>query len=277
MGGTIDFESEPLKGSRFFFALPAEPAESAPSAVSAAPAPKAKPCSSLAGKRILLVEDYKVNQMVFSAYLHELGCQVEVASDGQEGVTAFTRREFDLILMDIQMPVLDGWSATREIRTLERAGGRKQTPIIALTASALTGDHERCLAAGCTAFLQKPVRKAEMIESVERLISLAEENSPTPIRGGAGPPYDAVIESLRPEFIEELGATILRIRASFAAADYGESGRCAHQLVGAGATFGFPEVTRIGRLLEQAAQRGDRTESLALADQLETIWQTIKQ
>ena len=214
--------------------------------------------------------------MVFSAYLKELGCQVEIASDGREGVTAFTKQHFDLILMDIQMPVLDGLSATREIRILERQDGRKQTPIMALTASALTEDRERCNAAGCTAFLPKPVRKGEMIENVGRLLGLAEENSPLQVSSDGGPPLDAEVEALQPEFIEELGDAIRRIHSSLAVADYTESGRCAHQLAGAGATFGFPEVSRIGRLLEQAAHQGDLAESRALADQLEAQLQPIK-
>ncbi|MBI4626141.1 MAG: response regulator [Verrucomicrobia bacterium] len=251
MGGTIGFDSELLKGSRFFFTLPTEAAEPA---ISAAPATKVAARARSAGKRILLVEDYKVNQMVFSAYLQELGCHVEIASDGREGVTAFAKQHFDLILMDVQMPVLDGLSAAREIRSLERQDGRKQTPIMALTASALTEDRARCSAAGCTAFLAKPLRKAEMIENVERLLGLAEEDAPLRVSSDDGPPLDAEVEALRPEFIEELGDTIRKIFSSLEAADYAESGRCAHRTTIRSALWA-PSISSLNHLRNRPSSR----------------------
>jgi CheY-like chemotaxis protein len=103
---------------------------------------------------VLLVEDNFVNQKVAVRFLERLGCSVEVASNGAEGVAACEARHFDIILMDLQMPVMDGMTATRKIREMESSG---HTPIIALTANAMTGDRELCEAAGMDGYLTKPI------------------------------------------------------------------------------------------------------------------------
>jgi signal transduction histidine kinase/CheY-like chemotaxis protein len=111
---------------------------------------------------VLLVEDNFVNQKVAVRFLERLGCNVEVASNGAEGVAACQRRQFDLVLMDLQMPVMDGMTATRKIREWETA---RHTPIIALTANAMTGDRELCEAAGMDGYLTKPI-EVERLRSV---------------------------------------------------------------------------------------------------------------
>jgi signal transduction histidine kinase/DNA-binding response OmpR family regulator len=117
----------------------------------------------LPAQRILLAEDNPVNQRLVLERLRRLGHETEVASNGAEAVAAARARSFDLILMDVQMPEMDGFAATRAIRALEASGDR--TPIIALTAHALAGDRDRCLAMGMDDYLSKPVR-AEDLESV---------------------------------------------------------------------------------------------------------------
>jgi CheY-like chemotaxis protein len=103
---------------------------------------------------VLLVEDNFVNQKVAVRFLERLGCTAEVASNGAEGVAACKERQFDIVLMDLQMPVMDGMTATRKIREWESSG---HTPIIALTANAMTGDRELCEAAGMDGYLTKPI------------------------------------------------------------------------------------------------------------------------
>ena len=106
--------------------------------------------------RVLLVEDNAINQLVASEMLAHFGCSTEVANNGSEAVEFIKTNSYDLVLMDCQMPVMDGYEATVEIRNWEREMGRKETPIVALTANALSGEKEKCLQAGMNKFMTKP-------------------------------------------------------------------------------------------------------------------------
>jgi two-component system, sensor histidine kinase and response regulator len=112
---------------------------------------------------ILVAEDNPVNQMLITRLLTKRGHQVTVAGDGNAAVAAFDRGEFDLVLMDIQMPELDGFQATAEIRR-RQSNATKRVPIVALTAHAMSGDRERCLAAGMDSYLTKPINPADLDE-----------------------------------------------------------------------------------------------------------------
>ena len=116
--------------------------------------------------RILMAEDLPDNCLVTMAYLEDTPYRVEIAETGAIACEMFTAGHYDLVLMDRQMPVMDGLTATRKIRAWERANGRPPTPIIALTASALKGDREMCLAAGCTAFLTKPIKQEVLLQAI---------------------------------------------------------------------------------------------------------------
>lgn len=109
---------------------------------------------------ILVVDDYLINQEMTKEMLEMMGCQVDVAEDGQEAVDLHKEHPYDLIFMDIQMPKLDGMAATQGIRQQE--GDLKHTPIIALTANALTGDREKYLEAGLDDYLSKPIRMKDL-------------------------------------------------------------------------------------------------------------------
>jgi signal transduction histidine kinase/CheY-like chemotaxis protein len=119
--------------------------------------------------RILLAEDNAVNEAVAVAMLKGFGCQVEVAKDGREAITAACRSRFDLILMDCQMPEMDGFRATRALRDLETENSASmRTPIIALTANALEGDRERCIEAGMDDYLSKPFNQAQLWDTLRK-------------------------------------------------------------------------------------------------------------
>jgi len=114
------------------------------------------------GAKILLVEDNRVNILFAKETLESLGCKISIANDGIEAVDCFKKGEFDLILMDVQMPKMDGYDATREIRKFEKQHNKKATPIIALTANAIIGDDKKCIASGMDDYISKPFKKADL-------------------------------------------------------------------------------------------------------------------
>ncbi|MBI4880979.1 MAG: response regulator [Planctomycetes bacterium] len=118
--------------------------------------------------RILLVEDNQVNQKVAAIHLRKLGYQVDVVENGEQALVAHATGAYDVILMDCQMPRMDGYSAARAIRA--REGDSSHTPIIALTAFAMEGDRERCLEAGMDEYLSKPIDLAQLRRTVESFL-----------------------------------------------------------------------------------------------------------
>jgi PAS domain S-box-containing protein len=171
MGGGISVDSVPGRGSAFDIAIPAiaapagVPTESAVSAGIAAAARRAVAPDRVA--RILVAEDNIVNQRVAAALLTKRGHSVTVVNNGREAIDALGREQFDLVLMDVQMPEMDGFEATAAIRALERDTGRR-IRIVAMTAHAMTGDRERCLAAGMDDYLSKPIDQRSLYEVVEK-------------------------------------------------------------------------------------------------------------
>jgi CheY-like chemotaxis protein len=140
--------------------------------------PSAALRSSKAGRfsgRVLLVEDNIVNQMVARRFLERLGCDVTVAENGEEAVRCFTQSAFRLVLMDVQMPIMDGYTATRQIRSLEDTYTR--IPIVALTANAMTGQLEQCVEAGMDALLTKPLNVERLEEALVRFGLLVSSGS----------------------------------------------------------------------------------------------------
>jgi len=134
--------------------------------------------ASVKDSRVLLVEDNPVNQRVAQRFLERMGCQVHIVDDGEQAVRAYAADTFDFVLMDMQMPVMDGLEATRRIRELE--GGARRTPIVALTADAMKGTLERCLQAGMDDYLTKPLDAAKLKEVFERLVPAERLESTTP-------------------------------------------------------------------------------------------------
>ncbi|MEM1206047.1 MAG: ATP-binding protein [Acidobacteriota bacterium] len=168
MGGTLTAESEPGRGSIFRFDIVApktEPGGSSPD-----------PLPSTAPARILLVEDNPVNQLVIAGQLEALGHGVEMAENGAEALDRLRDEAFDLVLMDCQMPLLDGYEATRRLRAAEPPGTR--LPVIAVTAHALPGEREKCLSAGMDDYLAKPMQLGLLAEVLSRWLPPANPNDP---------------------------------------------------------------------------------------------------
>jgi CheY-like chemotaxis protein len=129
----------------------------------------------LSGMRILLVEDNLVNQLVAQRMLQNIGADVQLAVNGQEALQRLTASTFDVVLMDCQMPVMDGFAATRAIRAIEaQRGSGRRLPIIALTANVMSEDRELCAAAGMDAHLGKPIESKKLIECLLSLVTVPE-------------------------------------------------------------------------------------------------------
>ena len=170
MSGRIWVESEVGKGSTFHFTALFQPgpavsgdASDAVASLVRAVAPDSTPRCSLA---ILLAEDNQVNQKVAARLLENRGHLVTVAANGREAVSFASTRSFDVILMDVHMPEMDGFEATQRIREAERASGR-HVPIVAMTACAMAGDREKCLQAGMDGYIDKPISRAQLLRTVE--------------------------------------------------------------------------------------------------------------
>ena len=175
MGGAIGVDSSPGQGSTFSFTVRlgrsvTDPADLGQTGLSDAP-PDSE--SEMPVVHVLLAEDNATNQVLVKGLLKRKGCSVEVVSNGRAAYEAVQRSDFDLVLMDVQMPEMDGFEATRLIRSYESATSKPPLPIIALTAHALKGDRENCLSAGMDEYISKPIDAGLLYSTIRRLVRRA--------------------------------------------------------------------------------------------------------
>jgi two-component system, sensor histidine kinase and response regulator len=239
---------------------------------------------------VLLVEDNLVNQKVAARFLERLGCTVDVAGNGAEGVDAAMARHFDLILMDLQMPVMDGMAATRKIRELETL---KHTPIIALTANAMTGDRERCEAAGMDDYLTKPIEVERLRAALTRFGLALPEGAAPSNEGAAQEPRSGATGNMRPpidlralhelidgdtEFARDLAATFIdsgeqqlaEMQRALASGNREALAKSAHKLKGACANIHAPGL----RAMTQRLESDSKT---AASEALDAAMATLRQ
>lgn len=171
MGGKIWVSSDVGHGSRFSFTSPFESATYVPQTPD-----RSQNTLAIANLRVLLVEDDPINQLFAQRILEKFGCVVILAENGQDAITQYQKKTFDIILMDVQMPEVDGIEATRTIRQLEK-GQNKNIPIIALTAHAMAGDRERFLNAGMDDYLSKPFTPGQLIDSMNFVLNKQDSNA----------------------------------------------------------------------------------------------------
>ncbi len=219
----------------------------------------------------LLVEDIEVNRKVASMMLKKLGLQVDTAKDGIEALEMANGRDYDLILMDCQMPVMDGYEATGKIREHEERAQKRRTPIVALTANAMAEDRKRCLDAGMDDFISKPFDRADLAEIVTRWLAgdnTHAQSAPARQEGGEGTSTDKIrqMEELLgkefPGFLAASRKTITTLSEgmgpALAAGDVRELRRLAHSLKSTARNVGANKLAELAEKLERKAD-GEQT------------------
>jgi PAS domain S-box-containing protein len=282
MGGHIDFESREHQGTRFWFELPLTVVDKEEMHGEAA-SPRAPSIPAMQG-RILLADDSPANQMVAMAMIRDSGCSVDTANNGLEAVEAVRTLPYDLVLMDISMPEMDGLAATMAIRSLP--GDRGRLPIIAMTAHAIVGDREKFLQAGMSDYISKPITKNRLYEILNQWlpgeqITMHEDMQPTSTPAHTPVLDTGVFEQLArdtsPEIVPKMLAAFsqetagridtLKQLADAGAASHEQLQREAHTLKSSAATFGATELHAIARDVEMACRAGepDRARSMLAA------------
>ena len=267
-----------------------------PSAAEAAEPASVAPRRS--GKRVLVVEDNAVNQMVAVGLLEDSGFDVDVAADGEQAVAALTPGHgYAVVLMDCRMPRLDGFDATRAVRATEPSGTR--VPIIAMTASALEGEEQRCRDAGMDGFLTKPVDPVRLLREVRRWTdgagvalgesaAAADDDAPPRRTTEDSLPEDALdlermrmLDDLRRDgvslfdkasrnFVDNAPGMAADVHAAAGARDAEALSAAAHRLKGSATNLGLPAVGEVAHLLEECGRSGDLTDTTTLLAALDT-------
>jgi PAS domain S-box-containing protein len=267
MGGTIDLESTPGRGSDFWFCLPLLPA----------PALSAEGAKDIAAgvlaqaggtRRVLVAEDNGINQLIVSTLLRRAGYAVDTVENGSEAVAAVERAAYDLVLMDVHMPVTTGLQAVQQIRAMPSS--RARLPIIALTAHAMQGAREDYLAAGFDDYLSKPFTPAGLLAVIRRWADAA------PAREAVqGPGLEEVMGRLRQTFRTRLAADVVAIEELWPrlVAEGTDPSRglesIVHRLTGTAGSLGFDEISEIGVAL--ARHNGVSADVAAMAPLIERL------
>jgi CheY-like chemotaxis protein/HPt (histidine-containing phosphotransfer) domain-containing protein len=260
------------------------------------PAASRQDVSSAAGAgksaklRILLAEDNPVNQRVALHILQKGEHSVLAVGNGREAVDALAREQFDVVLMDVQMPEMDGFEATNAIRTKEKITG-SHLPIIAMTAHAMQGDRERCLEAGMDEYLSKPVRAAELLRVIQQFApkSIAESIPDAPAQAIGEPAVFArqtaldrfngeeqLLEEVVELFVSDAPNRLADVRTSLEQGDPKRLQNAAHSLKGSAGYVGAERVAAQALKLEELGRRGDLSAALEAFGQLEREIEQLK-
>ena len=209
--------------------------------------------------RILVAEDSPDNRLLVQVYLRGSPYQVIFEEDGKAAVDRFATSDFDLILMDVQMPVMDGLTATRTIRAIERQRGCPAIPIIAVTANAGSEDIEKSGSAGCNAHLSKPISKRELLGAIEKYMRQREpvEMAQSEFLNAIRVEIPLGLEDIVPGYLASRRKEVSEMTELLASSDFARLAVLGHDLKGSGGGYGFPELTRLGAALEHSAKQTD--------------------
>lgn len=279
LGGDLTVVSEPGRGSIFTLTIPTGSLEnvsmaqgSSSDVLAELPSKGTQSQRRLPPCSILLVEDGVTNRKLICLVLERAGATVRCAENGRVGVEAAAEGSFDLILMDMQMPVLDGYSAARELRWRGHT-----TPILALTAHAMTGDMQKCLDAGCSGYLTKPIDPHKLLETISRMLG-NRPSADSPFEDQRPELSDAALHSTLPlddpefreivaEFVDRLEEQLSALREAWERDDRAAVASIGHWIKGAGGTAGFDALTKPAASLENLARGEGNAADLARAIQ----------
>ena len=268
MGGRIWAESAQGSGSvfRFTVRLAAAPEplrvheEPAPAFIANAGSVCLLPSDELssASVRLLIVEDVRSNRALVAALLDGFPWQLDFAEDGAEALRLFAAHRYDLVLMDVQMPVMDGYEATSRIRELQLARGEPRVPVVAFTAHAMHGAAARSLAADCDGHLPKPFTRASLLDAIFKHCRKARPpTAPAEVKAAVAP-LPAEVQALGPRFLASCRERVNEAYAALGRGDFEMIRKQAHVLRGSGGAFGFDAITELGAQIETAAVERDR-------------------
>jgi CheY-like chemotaxis protein len=230
--------------------------------------------------KILLAEDSSDNRMLIKAYLKGGNYQIDEAENGDSAINKFMASQYDLVLMDIQMPIVDGYTAVRAIRQWEAKHQRARTPIIALTASAMNEAVNRSLQVGCDSHVSKPVKRATLLEAIRETIAVRRPEHGAAAEAGNGSSQaarpaapgkivvevDADLSELIPEYLAHKRADCMTLDTAVERRDFVTVATLGHRMKGDGGSYGFDPISEIGAGLMDAARRQDGTDARRLAN-----------
>ena len=226
--------------------------------------------------RILLVEDSPVSRKIVLHILQrKLGCIADSAADGVEAIQALRQARYDLVLMDCQMPVMDGYAAVAAIRNPNSDVLDHDVRIVAITADSTQGAREKCLAAGMDDYVTKPTMTSELAGVLERNLPENKASKTDIIPVAAEGTDDPELARILNDFVESLPSKMTAMRLALDNNYFEEVRRIAHQLKGTGGGYGYPALTESARGLENAARAKCRQTARAALIQLSTLCQAV--
>ncbi len=276
LGGRLLVSSQSGAGSEFMLSIPVGPTEriewmAHPEDMVSDASRTTRSLDKTLNAKVLLAEDGVDNQKLISLHLTRAGVDVTVVANGREAIEATNAGKFDVILMDMQMPEMDGYEATAKLRASGYAG-----PILALTAHAMSNDRNKCLTAGCNEYLTKPIDAQTLVRVVGKFANASNQQALDTISGthrselADDPDMREIIE----QYVSRLPEQVQKIHELLAQNDLKNLGRLAHQLKGSGGGYGFPQITALASAANRSINEAEPID--AIRRQIDTLVNYIR-